>query len=175
MVPWSDSQLVAPALLRNTLAAAISQQAGAVANDESLGGQFLHLAFPLAATEQSPFVSGGEPAVLVSAAGARLPAADEPTSPARINGFGRAILQSVSALEAGPTVPRPTSYLRWSGKLVTVLQLALYIAVYFVTPNASSLHIETSWARLPRQMQLPITVACVMLLTQMLARERREN
>src|SRR5207237_4080828 len=37
VVPWSDSQLVAPALLRNTLAADISLQAGVKAADESLG------------------------------------------------------------------------------------------------------------------------------------------
>src|SRR6185437_13585800 len=65
VLPWSDSQLVAPALLRNTLAAALSQQVGVKAADESLGGQFLHLAFLLATIEQSPFVAGGQPAVLV--------------------------------------------------------------------------------------------------------------
>lgn len=138
VVPWSDSQLVAPAQLRNTLSAAISQQTGAKVGDESLGGQFLHLAFPLAGTEQSPFVGAGQPAVLVSASGARLPAAGEPTSPARINGFGRAVLQSVSALETGPTVPGPTSYLRWSGKLipawaVRLLVLALIVPVLAAT------------------------------------------
>jgi hypothetical protein len=138
VVPWSDTRLVAPAVLRNTLAAAVSQQAGVKALDESLGGQFLHLAFPLASTEQSPFVGGGQPAVLVSASGARLPAADEPTSPPRINGFGRAILESVSALEAGPTVARPTSYLRWSGKLIPIwavrlLVLALILPVLVAT------------------------------------------
>jgi len=138
VVPWSDSQLVAPALLRNTVAAAVSQQAGVNAVDESLGGQFLHLAFPLAGTEQSPFVGSGQPAVLVSAAGARAPAPDSSTSPARINGFGRAILASVSALEAGPTVPAPDSYLRWSGKLipawaVRLLVLALIVPVLVAT------------------------------------------
>ncbi|HJS95424.1 MAG TPA: M28 family peptidase, partial [Solirubrobacteraceae bacterium] len=138
LVPWSDTQLVAPAVLRNTLAAAVSQQAGVNTADESLGGQFLHLAFPLAGTEQSPFVGGGQPAVLVSASGPRLPRPDEPTSPARINGFGRAMLESVSALEAGPTVARPTSYLRWSGKLVPawairLLVLALIVPVLVAT------------------------------------------
>jgi hypothetical protein len=138
VVPWSDSQLVAPAVLRNTIAAAVSQQAGVKVVDESLGGQFLHLAFPLAGTEQSPFVGGGQPAVLVSASGARGPAIDEPASPATINDFGRAILESVSALEAGPTVPRPTSYLRWSGKLVPawavrLLVLALIVPVLVAT------------------------------------------
>jgi hypothetical protein len=127
VVPWSDSRLVAPALLRNTLAAAVSQQTGLNVHDESLGGQFLHLAFPLASTEQSPFVGGGQPAALVSATGARLPAADEPTSPAQINNYGRAILQSVSALEAGPTVPGPTSYLRWSGKLIPAWAIRLLV------------------------------------------------
>ncbi len=62
-------------------AAAVAQHGrrGAVAagagsrDDESLGGQFLHLAFPLATSEQRPFAPTGEPAVLVSASGAAAP------------------------------------------------------------------------------------------------------
>jgi hypothetical protein len=138
VVPWSGSQLVAPPLLRNTLAAAVSQQAGLSPKDESLGGQFLHLAFPLATSEQRPFVGDGQAAALVSASGPRLPAADEPTSPARITGFGRAILESVTALEAGPPMPAPSAYLRWSGKLipawaVRLLVLALILPVLCAT------------------------------------------
>jgi hypothetical protein len=138
IVPWSDSTLVAPPLLRNTLAAALTQQTNLPANDESLGGQFLHLAFPLTTSEQRPFAASGDPAVLVSASGERLPAPDEPTSPAQITAFGRTILQSVSALEAGPTVPGPSSYLRWQGKLiprwaVAVLVLALILPVFAAT------------------------------------------
>ncbi len=138
VVPWSDTQSVAPPLLRNTVGAEVAAQTGISPHDESLGGQFLHLAFPLATTEQRPFVQSGLPAVLVSAAGARLPAADEPTSPARIGGFGRAILASVSAIEAGPTVPGPSSYLRWSGKLIPawairLLVLALILPVLVAT------------------------------------------
>ncbi len=138
VVPWSGSQLVAPPLLRNTVSAALAQQAGVNSIDESLGGQFLHLAFPLAASEQRPFAAAGQPAVLVSASGSRIPPADEPTSAGRINGFGRTILESVSALEAGPTVPGPTSYLRWSGKLipawaVRLLVLALIVPVLCAT------------------------------------------
>jgi hypothetical protein len=138
VLPWSSGQLVAPALLRNTVGAALSQQTGLPAGEEGLGGQFLHLAFPLAASEQRPFAAAGEPAVLVSASGARLPAPDEQTSPARITGFGRTILQSVSALEAGPAVAAPTSYLRWQGKLIPawairVLVLALILPVLAAT------------------------------------------
>ncbi len=127
VVPWSDSQLVAPALLRNTVAAALSQQAGVTSHDESLGGQFLHLAFPLAATEQRPFVSSGLPAVLVSASGVRPPTPDEPTSPTQITGFGRTVLASVSALEAAPNLPGPSSYLRWSGKLIPAWAVRLFV------------------------------------------------
>jgi hypothetical protein len=138
VVPWSDSQLVAPPLLRNTVAAALSQQTSLSAHDESLGGQFLHLAFPLASSEQRPFVAAGEPAVLVSTSGAHLPAPDEPTSPSQIDGFGRTVLQSVTALEAGPPIPGPSSYLRWSGKLIPawairILVLALILPVLAAT------------------------------------------
>ena len=85
VVPWSDSTLVAPTLLRNTVASALSQQTGLAADDEGLGGQFMHLAFPLAVSEQRPFAASGEPAVLVSTSGARVPAAAEQTSPAQIS------------------------------------------------------------------------------------------
>ena len=138
VLPWSDTQLAAPPLLRNTAAAALSEQANDTASDEGLGGQFLHLAFPLAASEQRPFAAAGDPAVLVSASGARTPAADEPTSASQISGFGRSILQTVSALGAGPSVPGPSSYLRWQGKLIPawairVLVLALILPVLAAT------------------------------------------
>jgi Peptidase family M28 len=138
VVPWSDSTLVAPSLLRNTVAQALQQQTGLAAGDESLGGQFLHLAFPLAASEQRPFAASGEPAVLLSASGSRVPAADEKTTQGQVSGFGRVVLQTVSALEAGGTVPAPSSYLRWQGKLipewaVRLLVLALIVPVLVAT------------------------------------------
>ncbi|MBV8218371.1 MAG: M28 family peptidase [Solirubrobacterales bacterium] len=139
VVPWSDSTLVAPPLLRNTLASAIQQQTTLASGDESVGGQFLHLAFPLAASEQRPFADNGQPAVLVSTSGSRVPHPDEKTSEYQIAGFGRAVLQSVSALEAGTSsVPAPSSYVRWSGKLipswaVRLLVLALIAPVLIAT------------------------------------------
>ncbi|MBV9415111.1 MAG: M28 family peptidase [Solirubrobacterales bacterium] len=138
VVPWSGTQLVAPPLLRNTVAAALSQQTNLTARDEGLGGQFLHLAFPLASTEQRPFAAHGQPAVLVSASGGRVPAADEPTSQTQIDGFGRTVLQSVNALETGQMVGAPSSYLRWQGMLIPawairVLVLALILPVLTAT------------------------------------------
>ena len=138
VVPWSDSTLVAPPLLRNTVAQALQEQTGLSAGEESIGGQFLHLAFPLAASEQRPFADSGEPAVLVSTSGSRVPAADEPTSQGQIGGFGRAVLQTVSALESGESVPAPSSYMRWKGSLipewaVRLLVLALMVPVLVAT------------------------------------------
>ena len=37
-----------------------------------------------------------------------MPAVDEPTSQYQVAGFGRAVLQSVSALESGASVPAPS-------------------------------------------------------------------
>ncbi len=138
VVPWSDSTLVAPPLLRNTVAQALQQQTGLASGEESIGGQFLHLAFPLAASEQRPFADSGEPAVLLSASGSRVPAANEPTSEGQIGGFGRTVLQTVSALESGVSVPAPSSYLRWRGELipawaVRLLVLALIFPVLVAT------------------------------------------
>jgi hypothetical protein len=138
VVPWSDSTLVAPPLLRNTVAQALQQQTGLVAGDESLGGQFLHVAFPLAASEQRPFAASREPAVLLSASGSRAPASEEKTSSGQIGGFGRTVLQTISALGAGGTMPPPSSYLRWQGKLipewaVRLLVLALIAPVLIAT------------------------------------------
>jgi len=138
VVPWSDSQLVAPPLLRNTVASAISEQANIDPTDESVGGQFLHLAFPLAAGEQRPFADNGEPAVLVSTSGPRVPAANEPTSPAEIMGFGRSVLEAIAALEAGPNMPGPSSYLSWHGEIlpawaIRLLVLALIAPVLLAT------------------------------------------
>jgi Peptidase family M28 len=138
VVPWSDSQLVAAPLLRNTVASAISEQTSVNPTSESLGGQFLHLAFPLAATEQRPFADSGESAVLVSTSGARPPAPGEPTSQGQITGFGRAILETVTALGAGPGVPGPSSYLSMHGELipawaVRLLVLALIVPVLLAT------------------------------------------
>ena len=54
--------------------------------------------------------------------------------------------------------------------VVTAVQLVLYVATYFATPHDLQWHVMTSWSRLTRQVQLPITVTCVLLLAQLLVR-----
>ena len=81
IVPWSDSTLVAPPLLRNTVAAALSQQTSAPLGRREPGRSVPAPRLPARDVRAGPFASDGEPAVLVSASGARLPAANETDQP----------------------------------------------------------------------------------------------
>lgn len=138
VVPWSNSRLVAPPMLRNTLAAALSAQSGPAAGSTGLGGQLAHLAFPMSPTEQAPFGAAGDPSVLLSLSGERTPASDEPTSLSQITTMGRTVLQTLTALDAGSTISSPSSYLVFDGKsipswAVQLLVLTLIIPVLVAT------------------------------------------
>src|SRR5579862_1551048 len=127
VVPWSNGQQVAPTLLRNTIGATLGSDASLAPGTTGLLGQLAHLAFPMTPSEQAPFNSSGEPAVLVSVSSERGPAAEEPTSLGRISGMGEALLQSVSALDGGPTVSAPSTYLLLGGKVVPAWAVRLLV------------------------------------------------
>jgi hypothetical protein len=133
VVPWSNSQLVAPPQLRNTVASALTAQTGLPPGGAGLIGQLAHLAFPMVATEQGPFGSSGLPAVLFSRSGERAPAANEPTSQAQITATGRTVLQTVSALDGAPAVPAPSTYLSFSGKTIPAWAVGL-LALALILP-----------------------------------------
>ncbi len=127
VVPWSRTQTLAPAALTNTLKSALSGQAGLHSAGSSLGGQLMHLAFPMTVTEQAPFLERGIPAVALSLSGESAPAAHEMASPAQIAGLGRAVLQSVIALDDGGPLPAPSSYLTFSGKVIPTWSIRLLV------------------------------------------------
>jgi hypothetical protein len=134
VVPWSDSENVAPPMLRNTVAAALGAQAGLQPGGLSLGAQFAHLAFPLSTSEQGPFGAHGAAAVLLSASGDRGPSPDATPSPARLMAFGRTALQTISALQDGRDIPAPSAYLVYDKKVlpawaIRLLVLALMLPV----------------------------------------------
>jgi hypothetical protein len=139
VVPWSQGQQVAPTQLRNTIAAALNQQAGIGSRGTSLFGQFAHLAFPLTLTEQGPFGARGVPAVLLSLSGERGPAGDAPISGVnQLTSVGQAVLSAVTALNSGPTVPAASAYVLFDNKVVpgwsiAVFVLALVIPVLLTT------------------------------------------
>ena len=137
VVPWSDGQALAPTMLRNTLAGALRAQAGLSATGNGLGGQLAHLAFPMAPSEQAPFGSAGLPSVLVSLSGDRLPSGGEPTSPSRITATGRALVQALGALDAGPSIPAPSAYLLWSGKVVPAWAIRLLVLALILPVGAA--------------------------------------
>ena len=92
----------------------------------------------MAASSQAPFGSRGEPAVLLSVSGERGPDPAQQTSPGQITGLGRAAVQALSALDNGPAVAPPSSYLDLGGKSVPAwavrfLVLTLIVAVLGAT------------------------------------------
>jgi hypothetical protein len=142
VVPWSGRTAVAPPALRNTLASALSAQADLRVSGTSFAGQFAHLAFPFTLSEQGPFGVHGYPAVLLSLSGERGPAPNAPTGGATlVNSAGRAVLQTISALDGGRTVPDASAYLLLDGKVVpgwaiSMLVLALMVPVALTTIDA---------------------------------------
>jgi hypothetical protein len=139
VVPWSNSQLVAPPALRNTVAQALNQQAAIKAKNSSVLGQLAHLAFPLALSEQAPFDEQGIPAVLLSLSGDRGPVPGAPIAGVdQVNGIGRSVLSTISALDSGPAVPASSVYFIFDRKVVpgwaiSVLVLALIVPVLLTT------------------------------------------
>ncbi len=130
VVPWSDSQAVAPTMLRNTLAASLSSQAGLGSGGTSLLGQFAHLAFPMPLGEQGPFGAHGYPSVLLSLSGERGPAPDESVQgPNQITGAGESVLTTINALDNGPPVPPPSTYMLLSGEVLPGWAVSLLVLV----------------------------------------------
>ena len=104
VMPYSDGFGSAPELLQRTVAGAIMQNLGGNPGAPSAIGQLAHLAFPFATGEQGALNASGLPAVLVQVSGEATPPANEAVSQERLEGFGRAALSAVDALDAAPDV-----------------------------------------------------------------------
>jgi Peptidase family M28 len=105
VVPFSDGFGAAPVELQRTVADAITSEAGVDPGSPSSFGQLAHLAFPLTVGEQGPLNAAGIPSVLVQVSGERGPSSAEPVAVAGLEGFGRAVLSAVDALDTSPDVP----------------------------------------------------------------------
>ncbi len=179
VVPWSNGQDVAPPMLRNTVAAALGAQSRLAPGRTTLASQFAHLAFPMAVSEQGPFGARGEPAVLLSVSGERSPAAGEPTSPAQIAELGRTVLQTVSALDGGPSVPAPSAYLLYGGKVVPAWAIRLFVLALIVPVLMTTVdgvararrrgHRMSRWVVWVLSSALPFVVAALLVLCSRLA------
>lgn len=132
-IPWSQTRSLAPPALRNTLASALAAQTSLRAAGTGLGGQFAHLALPFTLGQQAPFVARGIPAVELSLGGEGGAGSGAGiASPSQITGIGRAVLSTISALDAGPTVEAPSAYLLLDGKVVPAWSLSLFVLALLV-------------------------------------------
>lgn len=176
IVPWSNAQVVAPPVLRSTLAAELSSQAAMTTTGTSLFGQFAHLAFPLSTSAQAPFGNLGVPAVMLSLSGERGPGPGAPLGgPDQLNSVGRAVLATVSALDSGPAVQRPSAYLIFSGKQVprwalSLLILALIVPVLMTTIDGLARarrhgHVVWRWLVVVLAAAVPFLLAALAVLT----------
>lgn len=104
VVPYSDGLGSAPLQLQRTVSDAITHQVGSDPGTPSAFGQLAHLIFPLAPGEQGVLDQSGLPAVLVQVSGERGPSASEPVSSERLQGYGRAVLNAVDALDTAPDI-----------------------------------------------------------------------
>jgi hypothetical protein len=143
VIPWSTRPLVAPPVLRNTLAAQIAAQSTLSVGSTSIGGQFAHLAFPLTVSEQAPFVARGVPAVELSMSGETGPADSgvdaRIAGTPQLTGLGRAVLATISALDSGPAVDPPSAYLILDGKVVPGWAMSLFVLTLLVPVALTSI------------------------------------
>ncbi|HEU4977830.1 MAG TPA: M28 family peptidase, partial [Solirubrobacteraceae bacterium] len=104
VIGWSNSGGSAPLRLQRTVEGALHTELGADPGDPSARAQLSQLAFPATVTEQGELARSGLPAVALSVAGERGPAAGEPVSTPRLQAFGRGALRALFALDNGPDI-----------------------------------------------------------------------
>jgi hypothetical protein len=149
VVPYSDGFGSAPLLLQRTVAGAIMQNVGGNPGAPSAIGQFAHLAFPFATGEQGALNASGIPAVLVQVSGEATPSAKEAVSQERLEGFGRAALSAVDALDSAPEIEStPQTGVVLGRKVLGEWVLRLLLATLLIPPL---LLLADGYARLRRR------------------------
>jgi hypothetical protein len=112
LVTWSNDATRVGIVLRRTAAEAVEREFD-VPVGEGVAGQIAHLAFPVGVGAQGVLLDQGFDAIRFSGSGL-LPPNPEPRDldAERLGGLGRAVLQTLSAVDAGPALPEaPGSYL----------------------------------------------------------------
>jgi hypothetical protein len=101
---WSSSPGAAPLVLSRTVATALRAETGLKAASPLARRELARFAWPVTVGQQGPAVAAGIPAVLLSASGELPPAGDAPVDSTRLQGFGRAGLRSLTALDSSPKI-----------------------------------------------------------------------
>ena len=128
VIPWSDTNKLASPALVNTVALALASQHAAHAATPGTLAQLAHLAFPFTISGQGPFAAAGVPAVALSLSGERGASSSSPIdTQAMFTKTGRSVLDTVSALDSAATVPAPSSFVLFDGKVVPGWAIALFV------------------------------------------------
>jgi hypothetical protein len=103
--------------LVETAARRIAEQTGTSPGHAGIVAQLVDLAFPFTLYEQGPFVARGIPAVTLTTAGARPPAAftDRTVDTARLGQMGRAAQQLIGSLDQGLGIVQGATSFVWTG------------------------------------------------------------
>ena len=137
VVGWSNASGIAPQRLTRTVEQAVGEEAG-IGNAGSTRSimQALRLAFPFTVSEQGVIGAQDLPAVLLSASGELGPQPDTAVSQQRLEGMGRALLRSLTALDEGPDVTpeTPQSRVQVRNQLLPLWAVRLLCAVAFLPP-----------------------------------------
>jgi hypothetical protein len=135
VVGWSNTSGVAPQRLMRTVEQAVGVESGSPGSTRSIM-QALRLAFPFTVSEQGVIGAQGLPAVLLSASGELGPKEGAPVSEERMEGMGRAMLRSLTALDEGADVEpgSPQSTVQVRNRLLPLWAIRLLGAVAFLPP-----------------------------------------
>jgi hypothetical protein len=137
VVGWSNTRGIAPQRLMRTVEQAVGVEAGVGGSGSTRTiMQALRLAFPFTVSEQGVIGAQGLPAVLLSASGELGPAPGAAVSEVRMEGMGRALLRSLTALDEGPDVvpDRPQSEVQVRNQLLPLWAVRLLGAAAFLPP-----------------------------------------
>jgi hypothetical protein len=151
VVPYSDGFGANSATLEHTVSDALSREAATGPGEPSTLGQLAHLAFPLAPGEEGVLGAHGVPSVLLQASGERGPAPGAAVSQERLEGFGRAALSAVDALDSAPDISASTQTgLQLQRKTLPEWALRLLLGALLLGPL---LLLVDGFARLRRRRQ----------------------
>jgi hypothetical protein len=116
-----------------TAARRVFEQTGVPAQRATIVDQLIDLGFPFTLYEQGPFVAHGIPAVTLTTAGERPPAAftDRPErlSDVRLTAMGRAAQQVIGSLDQGLELAQGTTSFVWAGNRIVrgwAIELVLF-------------------------------------------------
>jgi hypothetical protein len=98
IVPWPAGSAAPPLRLQRTLESAVRREVGSPPGGARATAQWIRRALPATLSEQGVVGDAGLPAVLVGVSGERGPA-EERVSRRRLQGFGRAVLRAVTAID----------------------------------------------------------------------------